>query len=96
MWIDWNKFYPDSDTEGEEDYLLFEEYLFKDNTSCCTIKEVRQGCDRNFYSASVYSSCGTDCCFISDYDLELLKLKCLIKAKEFGWDIKNINIDRGI
>ena len=45
-----------------------------------------QGCTNPF---DAYS-------FGAHTNLELLKFKCLIKAKEFGWDIKQINIKEGI
>jgi len=29
---------------------------------------------------------------VSDEDLDVLKLKCLVKAKEMGWNVKGIKI----
>ena len=73
-----------------KDYRLYAEY-FVEGDSCCTIKEqVTKG--EVFFSAAVYSINGEECCFLYEYDFDVLKLKCLIKAKEFGWDIKGLKL----
>ena len=43
-----------------------------------------------FYSGVVLSITGDDIFILYDKDLDVLKLKCLLKAKDFGWDIKEI------
>ena len=43
-----------------------------------------------FYSGVVLSKSGSDIFLLEDPDLDVLKLKCLLKAKEFGWDIKEV------
>ena len=42
------------------------------------------------YIANVFSTCGDHMYLQYDKDLEVLKLKCLLRAKELGWKIKNI------
>lgn len=44
------------------------------------------------YYGSVFCPSGDTMCSFGDYDLEVLKLKCLLKAKELGWDIKEVKV----
>ena len=42
-----------------------------------------------------FDGCGSykaeDCLDMNDKDIDLLKLRCLIKAKQLGWNIKKLN-----
>ena len=54
---------------------------------CCCIQEINE----NTFTGYVYNmSMNGIVAELEEEDLDILKLKCLIKAKEFGWKINKI------
>jgi hypothetical protein len=75
-------------------------YSIEENGQLKTICIISEHSNPNLTKALIFhqeSSCGfgsyktESCNDVKDKDIDLLKLKCLIKAKQLGWNIKKLN-----
>ena len=99
MWIEHNKEKGRVKPDYEKEY----KYVLNEHT-VCYIRKIRRRANRHWppnwtelYRGRLYfkeqrfdDSEGRQIALLYDQNLDVLKLKCLVKAKEMGWDIKDM------